>query len=197
MRLFVAVLPPQEAVAELASAVDRLEQLPGSGRLRWTGRAGWHFTLAFLGEVADERVGVLEGALARAAGEVRPFSLALRGSGHFGGRALWAGAAGDTAVLRRLAAAAADAAGEAGVEPDTGLPFRPHLTLARTRRHGEGARAKDPDLGPYVAALAPFTGTPWPVDELALVRSNLPGSGAGRDLSVPRYETVAAWPLGR
>jgi 2'-5' RNA ligase len=199
MRLFVAVLPPPGAKAELARAVDELKPLPqpgpAPGPLRWTARPGWHFTLAFLGEVEDERVAPLEAALARTAGETRPFPLALRGSGHFGGRALWAGAARDTAALHRLADATADAARQAGAEPDTELPFRPHLTLARTRRHVERARAADPDLGPYVAALAPFAGTPWTVDELALVRSNLPEQGPGH--SGPRYETVAAWPLGR
>ncbi|MFF0740809.1 RNA 2',3'-cyclic phosphodiesterase [Streptomyces sp. NPDC004111] len=195
MRLFVAVLPPPAAVGELGLFVDGLTAIEGAGALRWTGRPGWHFTLAFLGEVEEERVAPLERALARAAGEARAFRLSLKGGGHFGGRALWAGAGGDTGALRRLAASAADAAREAGTEPDTGLPFRPHLTLARTRRHGERARAAEPDLGPYLAALAPFAGTPWTVDELALVRSNLPehGPGGGR----PRYETVAAWPLGR
>ncbi|MGW7414118.1 RNA 2',3'-cyclic phosphodiesterase [Streptomyces sp. NPDC054863] len=195
MRLFVAVLPPPPALAELAQAVDQLEKLPGAEALRWTGRPGWHFTLAFLGEVEEERIPPLQRALGYAAAGAAPFPLALHGSGHFAGRALWAGASGDTVALRRLARAAADAAREAGAEPDTGLPFRPHLTLARTRGRREGARAGDPDLGPYLAALAPFTGTPWTVSELALVRSNLPTHGVRG--AGPRYETVDARPLGR
>ncbi|MCX5200482.1 RNA 2',3'-cyclic phosphodiesterase [Streptomyces sp. NBC_00237] len=189
MRLFAAVLPPPEALAQLGAAVDRLAELPGGGALHWTGRPGWHLTLAFLGEVEEDLIPPLGRALAYAAQDSAPFSLALRGGGHFSGRALWAGAAGETAKLHRLARAAGDAAREAGVEPDTGLPFRPHLTLARTRSRREEARAGDPDLGPYLAALAPFTGTPWTVSELTLVRSNPHTS--------PRYETVDAWPLGR
>lgn len=53
MRLFVAVNPPEPAVAELASAVHDLRALPGAERLRWAERPGWHFTLAFLGEVDE------------------------------------------------------------------------------------------------------------------------------------------------
>ncbi|MEU8892147.1 RNA 2',3'-cyclic phosphodiesterase [Streptomyces sp. NPDC048442] len=195
MRLFVAVIPPPLAITELAHTVDQLEKLPGAEALRWTARPGWHFTLAFLGEVEDERIPSLQRALAYGAAGAAPFPLALHGGGHFAGRALWAGADGDTAALRRLAKASGDAAREAGVEPDTGLPFRPHLTLARTRGRREEARAGDADLGPYLAALAPFAGTPWTVSELALVRSNPPTHGV-RGCG-PRYETVADWHLGR
>ncbi|WP_343245084.1 2'-5' RNA ligase family protein, partial [Streptomyces sp. SID14478] len=53
MRLFAAVLPPQEAVAELGRAVDRLAPADG---LRWTGRPGWHLTLAFYGDVPEAGV---------------------------------------------------------------------------------------------------------------------------------------------
>ena len=67
MRLFAAVLPPQEIAAELAVEVDRLRRLPGADALRWTGRPGWHFTLAFYGEVADDLLPGLADRLARAA----------------------------------------------------------------------------------------------------------------------------------
>ncbi|MEC4016836.1 2'-5' RNA ligase family protein [Streptomyces sp. H27-D2] len=57
MRLFVAVLPPREQTAALGDAVAELRRLPDADRLRWTEPAGWHFTLAFLGEVeVDEPV---------------------------------------------------------------------------------------------------------------------------------------------
>ncbi|MFF8959470.1 2'-5' RNA ligase family protein [Streptomyces sp. NPDC014894] len=67
MRLFAAVLPPAGAVAELGAAVDGLRALPGSDGLRWTGREGWHFTLAFLGEVDERLLPELTARLARAA----------------------------------------------------------------------------------------------------------------------------------
>ncbi|MBZ9643047.1 2'-5' RNA ligase family protein, partial [Streptomyces sp. PSKA30] len=56
MRLFAAVVPPDEVVRELAVEVAELKKLPGADGLRWTGRPGWHFTLAFYGEVEDDLV---------------------------------------------------------------------------------------------------------------------------------------------
>ena len=49
MRLFVAVVPPDAALAELEDAVAPLRE--AAPELRWTGAASWHLTLAFLGEV--------------------------------------------------------------------------------------------------------------------------------------------------
>ncbi|QEU93602.1 RNA 2',3'-cyclic phosphodiesterase [Streptomyces kanamyceticus] len=186
MRLFAAVLPPDSATSELALAADKLKELPGAERLRWTGRSGWHFTLAFLGEVPDEAVPDLSARLERAAHRTPSFPLALRGGGHFGERALWAGAAGDVAALRLLAARADAAARKAGIATEGHRHYRPHLTLARAK--GET------DLTPYVDALGPFDGATWTVAELTLVRSNLPVSGVAGER--PRYEAVGRWALG-
>ncbi len=94
MRLFAAVLPPDEAIRELASTVHALERLPGAEGMRWTARPGWHFTLAFYGEVDEEAVPDLSERLARAARRTEPFRLSLHGGGRFGGRALWMGRRG-------------------------------------------------------------------------------------------------------
>ncbi|MGW7453836.1 RNA 2',3'-cyclic phosphodiesterase [Streptomyces sp. NPDC054787] len=182
MRLFAAVLPPPAAVAELARAVDPLRD----DRLTWTGQAGWHFTLAFMGEVRDEVLPDLYARLERAAHRTQPFALRLHGCGHFGDRALWVGAAGELTALRMLAERADAAARRAGVPMDQHRRYTAHLTLARSRH------ATTP-LGPYLDALGGFEGTAWQVDSLSLVRSNLPVSGVPGEQ--PRYETVQAWPL--
>ncbi|MEJ8643788.1 RNA 2',3'-cyclic phosphodiesterase [Streptomyces sp. MS1.HAVA.3] len=182
MRLFAAVLPPDAAVAELAQAVDGVHD----DRLTWTARAGWHFTLAFMGEVRDEVLPELHTRLERAAHRTPPFPLRLHGCGHFGDRALWVGAAGELPALRMLAERADAAARRAGVPMDQHRRYTPHLTLARSRS------ASTP-LRPYLDALADFEGTPWQVDTLSLVRSNLPVSGVPGEQ--PRYETVRSWPL--
>ncbi|MFV2120541.1 2'-5' RNA ligase family protein, partial [Streptomyces sp. Act-28] len=75
MRLFAAVLPPRAAVEELAVVVEGLRALPGADRLRWTGRPGWHYTLAFMGEVDEALLPELTERLARAAHRTRPFPL--------------------------------------------------------------------------------------------------------------------------
>ena len=187
MRLFAAVLPPEDVSVELASVVDELRKLPQAEHgLRWMGRPGWHFTLAFYGEVADEAVPDLSVRLERAARRTEPFPLSLRGGGRFGDRALWAGAAGDVRTLRLLAERAEAAGRKAGVLREEHRRYRPHLTLARGR--GES------DLSPYVSSLDGFEGRGWTVGELCLMRSRLPVSGVPGEQ--PRYEVLGRWPLG-
>ncbi|WP_406372720.1 RNA 2',3'-cyclic phosphodiesterase [Streptomyces sp. NBC_00647] len=186
MRLFAAVLPPADAVRELVPEVDALRRMPDADALRWTGRPGWHFTLAFYGEVAEDTAADLAERLTRAARRTGPFPLSLRGGGHFGGRALWVGAAGDTDTMRLLAGRAEAAGRKAGVEMEEHRHYRPHLTVARSRDSA--------DFKPYVAALDTFAGQAWTVRELCLVRSNLPTSGVPGEQ--PRYETLVSLPLG-
>ncbi|MFJ9721054.1 RNA 2',3'-cyclic phosphodiesterase [Streptomyces sp. NPDC101213] len=187
MRLFAAVLPPRDVVDELAAEVAALKRLPGADRLRWTGRPGWHLTLAFYGEVDEEAVPDLSARLERAARHTGPFALALRGGGQFGhGRALWAGSEGDTAALRLLAARAEAAGRRAGLDLGEHRRYKAHLTLARSR--------DAVDTRPYVDLLHTFAGREWTVRELTLVRSDLPRSGVPGEQ--PRYEPVGRWALG-
>ena len=187
MRLFAAVLPPADVTSELASVVEELRSFPGADGLRWTGRPGWHFTLAFYGEVDDDVVPELSARLERVARASEPFGLAVRGGGEFGqGRALWAGAEGNLAAVRLLADRCEGAAREAGVEMGQHRRYRAHLTVARSR--------EAVDVRPYVERLDDFAGRAWTVGELVLVRSNLPRSGvAGEE---PRYGAVARGRLG-
>lgn len=192
VRLFVAVHPPEEALAELAAALEPVRGTAPAG-LRWAPPAQWHLTLAFLGEVPVEAVPALEAELAHVARRHGPARLRIAGAGRFGDRVLWAGLAdGDggpggrpgpgVLVLRDLAGATVRRVAKAGIA--TGARFKAHLTLARAR---DGA-----DLRPLVDALRGFAGSPWTADELCLVRSRL---GAGPDRG-SAYETLRAWPLG-
>lgn len=186
MRLFAAVLPPENVLGALAHEVAGLRRLPGADRLRWTHRPGWHFTLAFYGEVDEEVVPELSARLEKAAGRTEPFTLALRGGGQFGrGRALWTGAEGDLRAMRLLAGRAEAAARKAGVPMKEYRPYRAHLTVARSR--------DALDVRPYVQALADFTSPAWTVDEVVLFHSRLPRSGVAGEQ--PRYEPVARRPL--
>ncbi|PWI20580.1 RNA 2',3'-cyclic phosphodiesterase [Streptomyces sp. Act143] len=184
MRLFAAVLPPQDVAGELAAELDALKRLPGADELRWTGRQGWHFTLAFYGEVGDDVVPGLSARLERAAGRTGAFEMALHRGGQFGrGRALWIGADGDMAALRLLADRAEAAGRKAGVEMGEHRRYKAHLTVARSR--------SEVDVRPYVKALDGFAGRRWTVGELVLVRSSLPRSGVPGEQ--PRYEVVGRW----
>jgi 2'-5' RNA ligase len=182
VRLFVALWPPPDAVSELLAAVDAVRT--DAPRVRWTAPEQWHLTLAFLGEVADDRRPELEERLARAANRHPPLTLRFAGGGRFGSGVLFTRVDGDREPLTRLAASVAAAARRSRIPVDD-RPYRPHLTLARGRGRG------DDDLGPLAARLGTFTGRMWPATHLDLVQSRL-GQGPGH---TARYVSVASWPL--
>jgi 2'-5' RNA ligase len=180
MRMFVALVPPAEALAELAAALAALPDTPG---VRWTRSEQWHVTLAFLVEVDDRTRDALAERLARVAHRHAPPTLALAGGGRFGAQVLWTRVDGDRPALRRLVDSVRAAARRCGLPTDA-RPHRPHVTLARGGRPA-------PDLAPLAAALDGFAGRPWTAADLHLVRSVL-GAGPG---GTARHETVARWPL--
>jgi RNA 2',3'-cyclic 3'-phosphodiesterase len=189
MRLFVAVLPPNEALDALGRVVAEVRGMPGTDGLRWTEPAGWHLTLAFLGEVDESLLPALDERLGRACRRYGPYQLRLAGGGLFANRTLWAGAQGDLAGMARLARAVRGAARKAGAPPDEEHGFHPHLTLARARRPTE-ARLK-----PLAEVLDAYQGPAWTADTVVLVRSHPPEPGVPG--AQPRYQTRQTWPLGR
>jgi 2'-5' RNA ligase len=167
VRLFVAVRPSAEAVAHAAAAVAavRADQ-PGP---RWIPPERWHLTLAFYGDVEDRELPRVTRRIDRGLADVPPMTLRVTGAGTFSRRAVWLGVDGDVDVLRQAAygVALADRA------------FHPHLTVARLRGGTDPAGA--------VAALSPYAGPSWTVDEVHLIRSHL-----GPD---PTYDDIETWPL--
>ena len=95
MRLFIALAPPALAVADLDATLAPLRGL--HTELRWTSTEAWHVTLAFLGEVAEERLARLLPRMERAARRHPAFRLSLRRAGAFPSAAranvLWSGLA--------------------------------------------------------------------------------------------------------
>ena len=182
MRLFVAVVPPDQVLAELAAAVTPLRA--ARPQLRWTGPADWHLTLAFLGEVPEAVLPELSKRLERAARRHPAQRLAVRGGGAFPRAAratvLWTGVDADAGPLAALAASVAAGARRAGAPPpDEGRRYRPHITIARCREPAS--------VGDLTAVLAEFVSTSWVATEIRLIRSNL--------RSEPRYAELGRWPL--
>jgi 2'-5' RNA ligase len=183
MRLFVAVAPPSAVLGHLDAACAPLRR--EHPELRWSGPELQHLTLAFLGEVAEDRLEALAPRLERAARRHRACPLSLAGGGAFPGPAsgtvLWAGVSGDRRVLEGLAQSVQAGARRAGAAPpDDGRRFRPHLTLARSRTAA--------DLRPLVAVLAGYQGPEWTAGVITLFASH---AGAG----APRYEALFSWGL--
>ncbi|GAB3691258.1 RNA 2',3'-cyclic phosphodiesterase [Actinocorallia lasiicapitis] len=180
MRLFAALVPPDEILDELESFTAPLrKEWPA---LRWADRDLWHVTVAFYGDLDDEARERLIPHLQRAAARTPALALSFAGVGAFpsGGvhaRVLWTGVYGDRRPLAKLAASASAAGRHAGVPPDQ-KPFRPHLTLARCRTPR--------DVRPLTERLASYAGRPWQAATVQLIRSHFPK---------PRYETLAVYPL--
>lgn len=196
----MAAYPPPEAVADLAAQVSRLHIAAAAERginVRLTAPQTLHLTLAFLGEVADDRLPTVMGALDRAAttwhqqpggarsvADRQPPRVRLGGGGRFGrGRftLLWVGLAGDVAALGTLNLAIRREL-RRGRLPCDWKPFRPHLTLARP-----GDRVSAAEVAADRAMLDEYLGPQWPVTEMVLMRSHLGPR--------PAYDRLAAWPL--
>jgi RNA 2',3'-cyclic 3'-phosphodiesterase len=171
VRLFVAVFPTDEVRADLQRRL-----VPGAGdrHVRLTSADRWHVTLAFLGEVPDERRAEVERALTGVTAK-GAFTLRLAAGGRFGkGRstAVWAGVRGDLGALTDLHAGIRGALDDHGLAYDD-RPLTPHLTLA----YGRADVLLDGYLGPQ-----------WTVEEFVLVRSHHRDGGG--------YERLRSWSLG-
>ncbi|MGD9905333.1 MAG: RNA 2',3'-cyclic phosphodiesterase [Vicinamibacterales bacterium] len=179
-RLFVAIDVGGPVMAAVAASVDRARPL--ADEARWADCRVGHLTLAFLGAVPADEVAAVARAVADVAARHRPFTLALEGSGTFGGsrrpRVVWAGVGGDLPALRAAHADLMTALGAAGVALET-RPFHPHLTLAR---------ARSPRGAPGLAAAADALGGErygdWDVADLVLYESHLGTRGARHEVRV-------------
>lgn len=186
MRLFVALMPPREALDELEAFVEPLRGIVPE--LRWTRRELLHVTLAFFGEVDDRTRERLLPRLERASARYDRLSLSLAGGGAFPGggthaRVLWTGLFGDRRELAGLAASTAAAGRRAGTPPDRHSTFRPHLTLARSRH--------PVDVRPLLEPMSAFAGMPWTAGSVHLVESRLPHKGHPQ----AEHESLESWPL--
>ena len=208
MRLFVAITPPRAVLLEVRAAVDaviRASNGVGSNALlRWTRPDTWHITLAFYGDVGEDKVDDLAERLGRVAARTTPMELSLAGAGRFGPRVVWFGVQGQCDRLGRLAEAAGSAARRCHIRVEE-RPYRPHLTLARVSGVPRGATSDDQtgplDLVPLVERLKPFRSPGWLAGDIELfnvVEGVLDAEGNEHQhtaLASKRYERIAHWPL--
>ncbi|WP_235558656.1 RNA 2',3'-cyclic phosphodiesterase [Nocardioides sp. Leaf285] len=187
LRLFVALVPPPEALEHLDAF---LEPRRAAAPFRWSAAEQVHLTLAFCPAAPERVLDDLVEALALAAARRTPLRARVAGGGAFPdpltARVLWAGLDLDDdarAELDRLAAGVRGAASHVGAAPE-GQRFRPHLTVGRL-----GAPAGVLD---WVRLLDTYAGPAWTADEVALLSSHLGEGPRGR----PRHEVLATLPLG-
>lgn len=187
MRMFVALVPPPEALEDLAEFLGPRQEAESG--FRWTAWEQWHITLAFMAQVADRHLDDLVAGLQRAAARRTPFSLAIAGGGAFPNPARAKVLFADVDVdpdreeLERLSTGSRAAASKAGAETDGGR-FHPHVTVARIGRPTEATK--------WMRVLDAYRGPSWRATQISLIESHL-GEGPRRR---PRYELVESFPLG-
>lgn len=189
VRTFVALTVPESLVVAVRRIQGRARiDLPRG--LRWTRPEQAHMTLAFLGDVPAERLGELALIVNEVASGFSRFDVQVRSIGGFPRaqrpRVIWAGVAGESVsnfseLHDRLWARIAPI--KPRPKPDD-RPFHPHITLARV------PGPQPPKLAGWMEKHADWDFGPWPVSELALIRSVLTPTG-------PNYETIAVAELGK
>jgi len=187
LRLFAAVDLPDPAREQMRAGLQALRHAlrrPGmDDAFRWVDVANLHLTLRFLGNVADDAVPGVIGAIERGI-DTAPEAVALARLGTFPPngrpRVVHVGVESGLEFLRRLRNQTDAALSSACHWQDDARPFAPHLTLARSR---DRARFDAAEFRKIAAAVD------WPVVRLdvshvTLFRSVTLPSG-------PRYSVLA------
>lgn len=146
--------------------------------LRWVDPTGIHLTLAFLGELDDEKLKKAVAAATYAAAQSRPFSYRLSGLGTFGPahdpRVLWMGISELSGLLDMAQHTLTLALEQQGFAPDT-RPFSPHLTLARIKTRLNPEKLQ---LLQQLLSRSQTTSPDYHVTYLSVMKSELSASGA-------------------
>lgn len=185
-RVFIAL--------ELSESLQRFlgEIIAGGARdlpaLRWVNPAGIHLTLAFLGEINDERLALAAEAARAAATQVNPFSYRLSAPGVFASiqqpRVVWMGVDEPTGRLLRLQSLLTRELARRDFELDV-RPFSPHLTLARIKHPLSPVEQRH--LQRLLANTLPSPDS-YPVGVLHVMKSELLRGGA-------KYSPLSEIPL--
>jgi RNA 2',3'-cyclic 3'-phosphodiesterase len=193
VRVFVAVDPGAELLAKVGELLREVSPLAPTAK--WVDPAGLHITLAFMGEITEERLPLVIAAAGSAAALHKPLALRIEKGSAFGTRrrprVLTLGVTGEVnalgAIHRDLEQALLVSTGY--VPEDR--PFEPHLTLARSRDpRGDPAldacaqAIRDVDFGEtQIAEIIVYQSEITPKGTLytAIARVPLEGMGAPGD----------------
>jgi len=190
-RTFIAVELDEELKGALYRLQDRLREQVSPRSVRWVRIGGIHLTLKFLGDTPAGKIDEVQGALAQAAEEARPFTFVVGGLGCFPStrrpRVVWVGLQEATGALARLRDSVEAHVAPLGF-PTEKRPFSPHLTLGRVQRHASNSEVRE--IGEVVAASAIGTVGQMAVTAVSYIKSDLRPSGAV-------YTTLFEAALGR
>ena len=181
MRAFLGIGLPAGVREAVASEIAQVRGLHAP--VAWTTQKNLHITLNFLGEIAPERVPLVEREMRSVASGIDPFSLTAEGGGAFPGtrnpRVLWVGFLEPLELVRQLQQNMENALSGAGF-PREDRPFHPHITVGRIRGPLPPAWGER-----FVKALSGRRFGVVPVSSFTLYESR---SGPGGVVYTPRCE---------
>jgi len=184
VRCFVAVNLSPELKGRLAELEAQLKEARAD--VSWVKPESIHLTLKFLGEVEEERIPLIKGAVQEGLEGARPLVLSLAGMGAFPNprspRVIWVGIAGERERLCQLQERVERAMEKIGFSREA-RPFSPHVTLGRTRS-GRGC----PALMDLVGRMADLEVGVVRAQSIDLMRSQLHPAGA-------IYTIIESFPL--
>jgi RNA 2',3'-cyclic 3'-phosphodiesterase len=185
VRVFVAVDPGAELLAKVGELLKELSPLAPSAK--WVEPSGLHITLAFVGEIAEDRLPLVTAAAGSAAALHPPLTLRVEKGGTFGTprrpRVLHLRIGGDVAALASMHRDLEQALSlTAGFVPEE-RSFDPHLTLARSRDP-----RGDPALDACAQAIRDVDFGETRIGEIIVYRSETTSKGA-------IYTAIARVPL--
>ncbi|NLE92191.1 MAG: RNA 2',3'-cyclic phosphodiesterase [Elusimicrobia bacterium] len=136
MRAFIAAeIPP--AIQEGFSFIQKRLHYSGAV-IKWVKPSDIHFTLRFLGEVKEDKIGELCGAVENALRGIQPFTVSFGGLGSFPEhgypRVIWAGIKEGADELGAIAEGLRDLPEGCG-EPAEKRRFAAHATLGRVKEN--------------------------------------------------------------
>jgi len=134
MRLFIAIPLGDAVEGELKRLTSRLR--PAAPDLRWSHPEAWHITLQFLGNTSEQQYARLLPGLS--AVSTPPFRIEFEGLGVFERAGVFFLGVKPAQALTELQKKVVAATEPCGFEPED-RPYRPHITLARSRT-GSGGR---------------------------------------------------------
>ncbi len=134
IRTFICIEVPQPLLKQCDALQKKLEPF-GKG-VRWSRIGGLHLTLKFLGDVPEQQLAAVAGAVGDAVRETPPFDYKLKNCDAFPNfkrpRVFWVGIEEPAQVLSMLHQRLEKALAEIGFAKEK-RRFSPHLTLGRVK----------------------------------------------------------------
>jgi 2'-5' RNA ligase len=186
IRTFLAIDIPKEVKDSMEKIQYRLRNSLKEGMIRWTKPGSVHLTLKFFGSISDRDIEHINKLLKDSVKGFKPFALAAEKVGVFPNarqpRVLWLGITSGDNALTALQKQIDDDLHSIGF-PREERPFRPHLTLGRTKAH-RGIEG----LSAVLDEFKDFKAGGFPAQGLTLYRSDLRPEG-------PIYTKLGYFPL--